>query len=64
MGSLAAHAKPGSDINILISAFLGTVTVELSSEGEEYDLSETVDVVASLVVAKKEHALDTETYSK
>ena len=48
VGSLVAHAKAGSDINIRISAFLGTVTIELSSEGEEYDLSETVDIADSL----------------
>ncbi len=48
VGSLVAHAKPGSDINIRISAFMGTVSIGLSSEGEEYDPSETVDMADPL----------------
>ena len=48
VGSLAAHAKPECGIEVSISSFLGTVTIELSSEGEEYDLAETVDMADTL----------------
>ena len=48
VGSLAAHARPKSDISIWIKTFLGTVTIELSSKGEEYDPTETVDLTDSL----------------
>ncbi len=48
VGSLAAHANPTSDIRIWVKAFLGKATIELSSEGEEYSLTETVDLADSL----------------
>ncbi|MBR3224129.1 MAG: cation:dicarboxylase symporter family transporter [Atopobiaceae bacterium] len=48
VGSLAAHAKPEGYIEISIHSFLGTVTIELFSEGEEYDLAETVDMADTL----------------
>ena len=48
VGSLAAHARPESEIRIWLKSFLGTVTIEMSSEGEEYSLTEAVDIADSL----------------
>lgn len=48
VGSLAAHADPESEIRIWLKSFLGTVTIEMSSEGEEYSLTEAVDIADSL----------------
>ena len=49
VGSLAAHALPDSEIQVQVGTLLGKVTIELSSEGEEYDLSESVDMADSLM---------------
>ena len=48
VGSLAAHAEPESDIRIWVRAFLGTVTIEMTSKGEEYSLAEAMGAEGAL----------------
>lgn len=42
-GSLADHSQEGDRISVSMRAALGSVTIEMSAPGSEYDLSESVD---------------------
>ena len=41
-GSLAAHAEEGADLSVRFRSFLGHVTVELTSKGDRYSVSESM----------------------
>ena len=56
VSSLAAHAHPQSEIRIWLRSFLGKVTIELTSKGEEYSLVESADIAGSIGDEASDHA--------
>ena len=47
IGSLVSHTDDGEKYSILVRSFLGTVTVKISSRGEEYDMRSALAGAAS-----------------